>query len=88
VRLKQPESFASGAFAWSPDGRYVYFPQRVGSATELFRIPTVGGRIESTGLRAPAIKYVSVHPDGKRVAFQDGDQHNVELWALDGFLSR
>jgi hypothetical protein len=33
------------------------------------------------------ILFVSVHPDGKRLAYQGGEP-NLELWALDGFLAR
>jgi len=86
VRLKQPERFTA-AFAWSPDSRWVFFARNNGVETELFRIPASGGTIESTGLRRSMILFVSIHPDGKRVAFQGGEP-NLELWSLDGFLAR
>jgi Tol biopolymer transport system component len=86
VRLKQPERFTA-AFAWSRDSRWVFFAKNNGSETELFRIPAAGGPVESTGLRRPMILFVSVHPDGKRLAYQGGEP-NLELWALDGFLAR
>ena len=85
VRLKQPERFT--AFAWSLDSRWVFFARNNGVETELFRIPSAGGTIESTGLRRSMILSVSIHPDGKRITFQGGEP-NLELWSLDGFLGQ
>lgn len=86
MRLKQPEGF-TGAFAWSPDGKYVYFTRRSpNSDTELMRIPASGGAIEPVGLRMSMIRNLTIHPDGKHIAFEGGESNNVELWALEGFL--
>lgn len=85
VRLKQPEGF-TGAFAWSPDGKYVYFTRRSNSDTELMRIPAVGGSIEPLGVRMSMIRNLTIHPDGKHIAFAGGESNSLELWALDGFL--
>ncbi len=85
VRLKQPEGFTA-AFAWSPDGKYVYFTRRTNSGTELMRIPAGGGAIESLGLRMSMIRDLTIHPDGKHIAFAGGESNNLELWALEGFL--
>ena len=86
IRLKQPERF-TGAFAWSPDSQWVFFARYNGTEAELFRVRAAGGPIEPAGLRAPMIGFFSIHPDGKRIAFQGG-QPDLELWALEGFLSR
>ena len=86
VRLKQPEGF-TGAFAWSPEGRYMYFTRHNNAGTELMRVPAAGGPMEPAGIRMSMIRSVSIHSDGKRVAFAGGES-NVELWALEGFLSR
>jgi hypothetical protein len=48
VRLKQPEGFTA-AFAWSPDGKYVYFTRHTNSNTELMRIPAWGGDFAGYG---------------------------------------
>jgi Tol biopolymer transport system component len=85
VRLKQPEGFTA-AFAWSPDGKYVYFTRHTNSDTELMRIPAVGGAIESLGLRMSMIRNLTIHPDGKHIAFAGGESNNLELWALEGFF--
>lgn len=85
VRLKQPEAFTA-AFAWSPDGKYVYFTRRTSSGTELMRIPASGGTIEPLGLKMSMIRDLTIHPDGKHIAFVGGESNNVELWALEGFL--
>ena len=86
VRLKQPERF-TGAFAWSPDSQWVFFARYNGTEAELFRVPAAGGLIQPAGLRAPMIGFFSIHPDGKRIAFQGGEE-DLELWALEGFLNR
>ena len=82
---KVPEGFTA-AFAWSPDGKYVYFARRSQSETELFRIPAAGGAIEPVGLRMSMIRNLTIHPDGKHIAFAGGESNSLELWALDGFL--
>ena len=85
ARLKQPEGFTA-AFAWSPDGKYVYFTRHTNSDTELMRIPAAGGAMESVGLRMSMIRDLTIHPDGKHIAFAGGESNNLELWALEGFL--
>ena len=85
VRLAEPERFTA-AFAWSPDSHFVYFTRHKGNETELFRIPAAGGRMESTGLRMDMIRHVSIHPDGRHIAFAGGESNDMEVWALEGFL--
>jgi len=85
VRLKQPEGF-TGAFAWSPDGKFVYFARRTQGDTELMRVPATGGAIEPVGLKMSMIRNLTIHPDGKHIAFAGGESNTLELWALDGFL--
>ena len=85
VRLKQPEGFTA-AFAWSPDGKYVYFTRHSQSETELMRIPAGGGPIQSMGLKMPMIRNVTIHPDGRHIAFAGGESNTLELWALEGFI--
>jgi Tol biopolymer transport system component len=85
ARLKQPEGF-TGAFAWSPDGKYVYFTRHTNSDTELVRIPAGGGAIEPLGLRMSMIRNLTIHPDGRHIAFDGGESNNLELWVLEGFL--
>lgn len=81
-----------GQPAWSPDGRYIYFPKRQFPASG--RRPTEGsrqiwratpaGQVEqvpmSTG--TDATSFVVFSPDGRRIAFTRGES-KAELWALE-----
>ncbi len=75
---------------WAPDGRAVYvvrqFATRPGATparTELWRVPIDGTAPVATGLVAHALRGVSVHPDGKTIAYVTG-LPTWEMWALDG----
>jgi Tol biopolymer transport system component len=87
VRLKQPEQFTA-SFAWSPDGGSLYFARHGEAGTDLMRISAMGGPMEPVGLHMPMIRNLSIHPDGKRITFEAGESNAIELWTLDGFLSR
>ena len=75
---------------WSPDGRAVFvlrqFPARPGDAPErweLWRVPTDGSAPTSTGLSAFGLRGVSVHPDGRTIAYTAGFP-TWEIWAMEG----
>jgi Tol biopolymer transport system component len=84
-RLVLPEGF--GGLGWSADGRYLFFV-RANNATnrsELWRIAVSGGEPQALGLHVPS--QFSVHPDGRRLAFQAGD-YRTEVWVLENFLPK
>jgi len=74
--------------SWSPDNRYVYYVKKMtGEAPwELFRIPASGGEEESTGLKVPGLRDISVSPDGARIAFSSGDTL-PEVWTIENPLA-
>ncbi|HUP44538.1 MAG TPA: LpqB family beta-propeller domain-containing protein [Thermoanaerobaculia bacterium] len=94
--LREPVEAANGniagntGLAFTPDGRYVLFGRRVppGSGNiELWRVSVEGGKAERLGLTMPRLTGISVHPDGRQLAFTAGE--NVgELWVLENFLPR
>jgi Tol biopolymer transport system component len=66
--------------AFSPDGRFVYLVSR-----GLVRVDLSSGAIESTGLQMPQIFSPSIHPSGRKIAFQAGVP-TTELWIAENFI--
>ena len=79
---------AFGTIAWAPDGRSVLFAKRTspgGLKTELWLIPVQGGEPRKLDLTAENMRDLSVHPDGRRIAFTAG-QGRSEVWVMENFL--
>ena len=79
-------------FAWTPDGRYVLFIMGTpGPITQLWRVSVEGGTPkklleEGEMLRPLYIFPLSLHPDGRRIAFQRGKIGQVDLWVMENLL--
>ena len=77
--------------AWSGDGKDVFYgTAREGSddICELWRIPVAGGEPQSLDLVMSRMMHLSVHPDGRRIAFTGSDQPGKsEVWVMEGFLA-
>ena len=55
---------------WTRDGRYLLFNRK----GEVWRIPSQGGQAQSLGIASRTRSAtISVHPDGRRIAFTDGE---------------
>ena len=91
-RLQDMEGFAQNAvgsgLAWTVDGRYVLFGiRRRGqpeAPEELWRVPVEGGEPQRL-LETDGLSDISVHPDGRRIAFTGG-WIQMEVWAMENFL--
>ena len=74
------------AMAWTPDSRHlIYAPTRRGEKrVELKRVSIDGGPPEDLGTVIDGVwPYgLSVHPDGRRIAFTAGSPIRQELWML------
>jgi Tol biopolymer transport system component len=72
--------------AWTPDGRSIFFTRR-DHGSSLWRISAEGGEPQNLGIRAEGIRGISVHPDGKQLAFSAlvPGTGASELWVLEGF---
>jgi Tol biopolymer transport system component len=69
------------ALAWTPDQRFLLF---VRGDRSLWRTPVVGGEAERIG---PHTGGITVHPDGKRIAFSSvGERGASKVWALEDLL--
>jgi Tol biopolymer transport system component len=81
---------------WTADGLSVLVARWVELAPDappptrmatLWRVPVSGAAPVSTGLTMDAIRDVSVHPDGRRIAFNAGFKRS-EHWVLENLLAR
>ena len=53
---------------------------------EVWRIPSQGGQAQSLGIPSHTRSAtISVHPDGRRIAFTDGELV-PEVWVMENFL--
>ena len=94
LNLRDTESFY-GPFVWTPDGRYVLFitgsDEQPDSMVQLWRISAEGGILqklleEREMLRPLKVFPLSLHPDGRRIAFQKGKYGHKDFWVMENFL--
>ncbi len=92
--MKKPDSIPyRRGLAWTPDGHHLLFgkPRQTDSpqeqTIELWRIPAEGGEPQRLGLAMENLRDVTVHPDGRRIAFSAGKE-GAEVWVLENFLPK
>lgn len=79
------QAFTVGAYAWTPDSRRILIVQRAGGRYEISVIPAEGGERRSTGIRSNGIRFLRLHPDGRRIAFQGGEPEG-EVWVIENLF--
>ena len=86
--------------AWTPDGRHLLVikttfgsgempasDQGVLYSDELLRIPVEGGNIQKVNLAARELGSISIHPNGRLVAYSALSQDSgYEIWVMENFL--
>lgn len=89
-RFRLSETIGNDEIAWTPDGSNILFVRNTGKdgTPELWRIPIAGGEPQRTGLSMKDMNFVTVHPDGRRIAFKSGEGRGAqgEVWVLENFL--
>ncbi len=71
--------------SWTPDGRHVIVgPWDADKSDELWTIPATGGEPRKLDLGFK-VKQMSLHPDGRRIAFTVG-KYNNEVWVMENFI--
>jgi Tol biopolymer transport system component len=89
-RFRLSEMTGNDEIAWTPDGSNILCVRRTGKdgMPELWRIPITGGEPQRMGLSMKDMKFVTVDPDGRRLAFQgnEGGRTPGEVWVLENFL--
>ncbi len=78
--------------AWSQDGRFILFSSydRSEGNCELMRVPAEGGEPEKLGISMSGISYLSIHPDGRQIAFSSPGETKrpPEIWVMENFLPK
>ena len=94
LRTSSPDQFTLAG--WMADGlnlliiRWSRRPNAPASEPRnetLWRVPLTGGTPVSTGLMMESLRDISIHPDGRRIAFNAG-MKRVEQWAMENLLPR
>ena len=81
-----------GQAVWAPDARYLYFSDTTDdnnwATVELWRVPIAGGKPQKVGISmAGNLSGLSMHPDGRRIAFQ-APRVAPGTWVLENFLPK
>lgn len=90
LRVRLPERISQ--LAWTHDGRDFLFGKgrlRDGNpGFELWKVRAEGGEPEPLGLAMEGLNLygLSVHPDGRRIAFTAGTARRDEVWVLENAL--
>jgi len=68
---------------WSNDGRRLFFMIGTGEyrRADIYSIPAEGGEPQPLGIGLHDLYFLSLHPDGKQIAFAD-EQFDNQLWVL------
>jgi len=77
-----------GQMVWTPDGLSLLFAQRAssaGSKADLWLVSVRGGQPRKLDLTAEGLRDVSIHPDGRHIAFT-AVQERSEIWVMENFL--
>jgi Tol biopolymer transport system component len=84
-RPREPLHF--GSIAWSADGRQLLFVMRglPDVENELWRVAATGGEPQRLGLALSSMSQLSVHPDGRTLAFSTGETRS-EVWVIENLL--
>jgi Tol biopolymer transport system component len=69
---------------WTPDSRQVIVIAR--NSKELYAFSVDGGKPIRMDLRLDGIKRLSIHPDGKRLAFMHRQRRGGDVWVMENFL--
>ena len=81
---------APATLNWSPDSKFLLFKRNgdpaAGHNAELLRVSLSDGTVKKMALKADDIRYMSLHPDGRQIAYSGGDIR-TELWVLENFLA-
>jgi Tol biopolymer transport system component len=77
--------------AWSADGSHIYIPKLrdpKGNIWDLYRVSRDGGNAEKIDLGMYWVRYLTVHPDGRHLAFSSAGANPLEMqvWVMENFL--
>ena len=92
LRIKILDFEDIGPYAWTPTGQEILFAKMLDyrkqdKKCELWMIPAEGGEARNLGLTIDRIHNLSIHPDGKHIAFSSGEP-GAEIWVMENFLPK
>lgn len=82
LRLKKAEM---SGFAFTRDGRHLLFSRAGKPTPQMWRISIDGGAPRNLGLATNLNARISIHPDGRRIAYTAGETR-LEVWVMDNIL--
>jgi hypothetical protein len=78
---------------WSANGKYIFMPRLHESKGDtkklvLCRIAVEDGRSQDLGLEMPVFQSLSMHPDGRHIAFSSRAANYTPpaVWVMENFL--
>jgi len=78
------------SMTWTGDGKYIFYTVKDSKSDndkwELCRIPAEGGESQRLGLKMGDFVCLSVHPDGRHIAFSTRRLASSEVWVMENFL--
>lgn len=84
-----------GDALWSPDGRYLFYPQDFDARTDLMRLDLETGQtiqvttdVEAGGLLKIAMSGRDISPDGKQLVYLNGKDNRLYLMPSGGGLAK
>ena len=90
----QDPGYLNGPHAWTPDGRHLLFVKISHLGASVWRVSVEGGepqklmvQIESPLRLFIDTTHLSLHPDGQRIAFHNGQASQRNLWVIDNLLT-
>ncbi|MCK4829172.1 PD40 domain-containing protein, partial [bacterium] len=93
-RFEEEEGIVFGhncSITWTVDGKYILFTMKNSKMDdakwELCRISADGGELEKLGLEmSDSFFNLSIHSDGRHIAFSSRGQSGSEVWVMENFL--
>ncbi|MCP5116782.1 MAG: hypothetical protein GY953_38645, partial [bacterium] len=82
--LKLKQAALSGV-TWTRDGKQLLFSRAGKPTAHMWSIAVKGGKPKNLRLATNENARISVHPDGRRLAYTAGKTH-TEIWAMENFL--
>lgn len=94
LRVTAPHWVNNTSMPWTPDGQAILVRKMTepnGTTSELWLVPIDGAAprkldFDANQVGAFAGGRISLHPDGRRVAYATSTKSNIEVWALENFL--
>lgn len=93
IRMAPRENVTS--FSWAPDGKRLMFTRQMtgkdGNPTGpagVWATPVDSGEAVQLKLSLPGMRCITIHPDGRQIAFQSGSGVGRDLWVMEGLLPK